>query len=107
MDAAAEAPEHLRELERDVRAAEHDEVLGKRVQFEDRGVVQERHGVDAVDLRHGRADAGVDEDALRRKRAGSARIEHDGDLMGAGELCGAFNQREVFGLCEPLVAAAA
>ena len=47
-DAASESPEHLRELDADVAAADDEEVRGKGVQFHDGRRVQRRHPVEAV-----------------------------------------------------------
>ena len=66
-DLGAEPPEHLRELEPDVRAAHHHQVLGQAVERQDRAVVEVR------DLTHARHAPGprhvphVDEDARRRQ----------------------------------------
>ena len=49
-DGAAEAAEHLPELQPDVAAAQHQQVLGHRVQFHDRGGVQHRHGRPALEV---------------------------------------------------------
>ena len=46
-DLAAEAAEHLPELEPDVAAADDDEVLGDEVDVHHRAVGEERHLVDA------------------------------------------------------------
>ncbi len=62
---AAEPAEHLPELEPDVAAAQHDEVLGHPVQLHDRGRVERGHPVEPLDVGRGRPAAGVDEDQLR------------------------------------------
>ena len=52
-DPAAEAAEHLPELEPDVAAAEHEQVLGDAVQLHDRGRVERGEPVEAIDIRGG------------------------------------------------------
>ncbi len=70
----AEPPHQLRELQSDVAAADDHQVLGHRVQFHHRHVVQRRHRVDARQLRAHRAPADVEEDA-RRAQAPAASLE--------------------------------
>ena len=63
-DLAAEAPEHLAELEADVAAADDDEMLGDEVDVHHRAVGEERHVVEPGHGGNERAAADVDEDAL-------------------------------------------
>ena len=97
-DLRAEAAEDLRELEADVAAADHHQVLGQVVEFEDAAVVER---VDLIEPRHrgpqwGAAD--VEEDArrgvggiadLHRARPGEARLAlHHREVRRAAEPTG-------------------
>jgi hypothetical protein len=66
-DARAEAAEHLRELQADVAAADHDEVLGHEVDVHHRDVGEIGHRFDSRHLRHARPPTDVEEDFLRRQ----------------------------------------
>ncbi len=59
-----EAPVHLRELERNVAAADDHEMGWHRVEFEDRDVGEELDIVQAGDVRHHRAATDVEEDPV-------------------------------------------
>jgi len=63
----AEAPVHLRELEADVAAADHDQVPRHEVDLHDRLVGQKGHLVQARHLRHQRPAAYVEEDLRSSK----------------------------------------
>ncbi len=76
-DACAEAAVHLSEFQRDVTAADDDEMVGHRVEFEDRHVGQVVDVGQSGDVRHDRAAADVEEDpvglqACRRRPAACA-----------------------------------
>ena len=79
-DLAAEPPERLAELEPDVAAADHDQVLGQQVEVEDRGVGEVVDGVEARHRRDQRAAADVDEDPIGREP-----IVADADFVRADE----------------------
>ncbi len=64
-DVRAEAPEHLRELQADITAADHDEVPRHPIQRQDGGVGEIRHVVDARHVGHEGTAADVDEDSRR------------------------------------------
>ena len=64
-DLGAEAPEHLRELEADVAAADDDEMPGHAIERQHRGVGEKRHVVNAGHVGNERATADVDEDPRR------------------------------------------
>ena len=63
-DLAAEAPEHLAELESDVAAANHQQVFGHLVEIHHGAVGEVGDRRDAVDGHHQRAGAGVDDDGV-------------------------------------------
>ena len=64
-DLAAETPEHLGELQPDVTAAEHEQVLRQDVELHDGGRVQGRYVIQTFDRRVGRPGASVDKDVVR------------------------------------------
>ena len=76
---AAEAAEHLAELEGDVAAADDDEVLGQRVEVEDAIVVEPGHVTESRDRGLCGPRAHVEEDLGRHHRALS-----DGDHVAVG-----------------------
>ncbi len=61
----AEASVDLREFEADIAAADDDQMLGKAVEGEQRGIGQIRHLVDTRQGRRDGASADIDEDARR------------------------------------------
>ena len=63
-DLAAEAAIHLRELQPDVAAADHDEMLGQKVDVHHGGVVEIGDLVETLDGRNDGAAADVDEDLV-------------------------------------------
>ncbi len=63
----SEAPVHLGELQADIAAAHHDEVLRNHVERHHRGVRQKRRGLDSGPIGDGGAPAGIDEDPGRRQ----------------------------------------
>ena len=79
-DLAAEAPEHLAELEPEIIAAERDEMSRHRVELHDVAVGQVLDLVEAGNRRNAGARPGVDEDLVARER-----LAVDLDLMRAGE----------------------
>ena len=68
--AAAEPAEHLPELEPDVAAAEHEQVLGHLVELHDGGRVERGDPVEPLDVWGGGAAAGVDENEVGRRAPG-------------------------------------
>ena len=82
---AAEAAEHLAELQADVAAAQHEQVLRHRVQLHDRGRVQRRHAVEPRQRRRGGPRAGVDEDQLGGQSARRAVVQPHLERLRAGE----------------------
>ena len=74
-DLRPESSEDLSELERDVTAAQDEEVLGHVGQFQDPGVVQPRHVVEPREVGHARASARIDIDAV-----GGDALVTDADL---------------------------
>ena len=91
----AEAADHLRELQADVAAADHDQVLRQLVEIHHRHVRQVRQFVQSRPVRHHRPTAGVDEYLrrfehslahLQRMRRHEARVAPDQLEIGrAGE----------------------
>ena len=77
---AAEAPEHLRELETNEPAAYHDEVAGHLAQLHDRLVVERVNAVQPGDRRHARPGPGVDEDVPGGQHPCVAAMSLDGDF---------------------------
>ena len=65
---AAEPPEHLGELEPDIAATQHDEVVRYPIELHDRGRVEWADFGEAGDLRRRRPTAGVDEDQVGPER---------------------------------------
>ena len=74
-DFAAEAPEHLPELEPDITAADDDQMLREEVDLEHRAVGEELDLLEPRHVRHGRAAADVDEDPIGREA-----VRPDADL---------------------------
>ena len=84
-DLAAEATEHLAELEADVAAAQHQEVIGDLVQLHDGRGVQRRHRRQTVDWRHAGAPAGVDHDGIGAQAPRAAVVQTDLQGLRPGE----------------------
>src|SRR6185312_3145384 len=61
----AEAAEHLREFQRDVAAADHDEMARQDIQIHHRGIGEKVDRVDAGEIGHRRTSAGVEENLVR------------------------------------------
>ena len=78
--AAAEAPEHLPELEADVPSANHQQVIGDVVQLHDGGVCKIAGRFKSLDAGNGGTRARIDEDSLRFER-----LAADGEAVWTGE----------------------
>src|SRR5271157_1199548 len=92
---AAEAAEHLPELQADVPAAKNHQVLGHRVQFHDRFVGQEGDIGEAIDLRHRGPQAGIEEEPAGLEGACAAGTEVDVDGFGSDEVREAVDQLDI------------
>jgi hypothetical protein len=91
----AKAPEKLAELQADVASAQDQQVIRERFEFHDGDVVEERHGVQPVDLRLRRARASIDENVLSRKCMLTAIVRVNRDCLGTAETRIAEDQFEV------------
>src|SRR5207247_11184486 len=78
--AAAEAPEHLPELESDVPSANHQQVIGDVFQLHDGGVCKIAGRFKSLDAGNGGTRARIDEDSLRFER-----LAADGEAVWTGE----------------------
>src|SRR5580700_1885534 len=106
-DLAAEAPEHLSELETNVASTEDDEVVRDSVEFHDRFVVQGGDVMDAVDLWDGCAQAGVEEDPVAFESARTTGTEVNLEGFGSDEVREAVDEFEIFGGRQALFVAGA
>src|SRR5271156_383508 len=93
---AAEAPEHLSELETNVTSAEDHEMLRHCVELHNRFVGQGGNVVDSVDIRNRGAQTGVEEDPVGLKGARAAGAEVDAQSFGTGEVGESVDELEVF-----------
>ncbi len=85
-DPGAEAAEHLAEFDADVGTADDNEMFGKVIEVEERGVGEEGNGVDAGKVGNNGAAADVEEDFLGAE-LGGADLDGGGrsERGGAGE----------------------
>jgi hypothetical protein len=81
-DVAAEAAEHLRELETDVAASENQQMLRDVRQLHDGGRIERRDLVEALESGAGRPAAAVDEYEIGVEALPAAAVQRaaDGDL---------------------------
>src|SRR6202043_2230430 len=106
-DAAAEAAEHLPELEAHVTPSENQEVFGDGVEFHDRGAVEKGRILQAFKSRRGGAAAGVDEDAISRQGPVAAVFQTNGERLRRREAGFTENNVEVLGFFQASLAAVA
>jgi hypothetical protein len=79
-DVRAETAEHLREFERDVAAADDDQMARQDLEIHHRGIGQVVDVVDTGQIRHGSPAAGVEEDL-----SGGQKVVADAHCIGGFE----------------------
>jgi hypothetical protein len=105
-DLAAEAAEHLAELEPDVAAAQHQQVRGQLIQLHDRAGIEARRVLEAGDVQPRGARARVDADDLAAHQPHLASRAADLERARADEPRFAADERDARRL-EPALAARA
>src|SRR6266705_2694809 len=96
--------EHLAELQADIAATEHDEVLGQLGELHDARGIEEANPVEPRDGRHRGPAAGVDDDALAFQFARAAAFEFHDDAPRVLESGLAKDELEVCGFLQGLLA---